>query len=382
MKLLKAVKKYAPAIVFILFIFSMGIAFLLIPKKVYSTSEKRYLASFPELTADSFLSGDFGTDFEKYLSDHMTGREFFVGLNAYSNLIQGLNGVSGKYLSDDGYIINQPLDSENRLLENTELIKSFAESVDVPVTMVLVPSTGYIMEDKLPSNHLVYKDDEYFSQIETALQDSAVSFVNILDPFMQYASEGQQLYYKTDHHWTSLGAYRAYQLICQSLGIEATPEEQFTIETYPDFYGTTYSGSAFWLSKPDNIQLWINPQDTEKSITVEITEGQSTSVSNSFFYKSHLEEEDKYPVYLDGNQPLVRITNTNAPEGTLVVIKDSFAHCLTPFFSDNYSQVIMVDLRYYKGSISQLIDEEEADQVLFAYGIDNLGTDTDLLWLK
>lgn len=382
MKLINSLKKYAPSIVFVLFIFAMGIAFLLIPKKVYSTSEKRYLASFPELTADSFLSGDFGTDFEKYLSDHMTGREFFVGLNAYANLVQGLNGVSGKYLSDDGYIINQPLDSENRLLENTELIKTFAQSVDVPVSMVLVPSTGYIMEDKLPANHLKYNDEEYFAQIEQSLKDSGVNFINILDEFVQYASHGQQLYYKTDHHWTSLGAYRAYQLICQSLGLEATPEEQFSVETYPDFYGTTYSGSAFWLSKPDSIQLWVNPVDTEESITVEITEGQTSSQSNSFFYKEHLEEEDKYPVYLNGNQPLVRITNDNAPEGTLVVVKDSFAHCLVPFLSDNYSQIIMVDLRYYKGSISELITQENAGQVLFAYGIDNLGTDTDLLWLK
>lgn len=381
MKFIKAIKKYAPTIVFVLFIFSMGIAFLLLPKRAYSTSEKRYLAGFPELTADSFLSGDFGTDFEKYLSDHMTGREFFVGLNAYANLIQGLNGVSGKYLSDDGYIINEPLDSENRLMENTELIKTFAQSVDVPVSMALVPSTGYIMKDKLPANHLTYKDEEYFAQIEEGFKDSAVSFVNILDEFVQYASEGQQLYYKTDHHWTSLGAYRAYQLICQSLGIDATPEEQFDVEVYPDFYGTTYSGSAYWLSKPDNIELWVNPQDTEESITVEITD-QKTTVSNSFFYREHLSEEDKYPVYLNGNQPIVRITNTNAPEGTLVVVKDSFAHCLVPFLSDNYSKIVMVDLRYYKGAISELAAEENADQILFAYGIDNLGTDTDLLWLK
>lgn len=380
---MKKIKKYAPAIVFLLFIFSMGIAFLVLPKKAYSASEKRYLASFPKLTSESFLSGDFGTDFEKYLSDHMTGRNFFVGLNAYANYIQGLNGVSGKYLGKDGYIINEPLDpAGNRLEENTELIKTFADSVDVPVTMTLVPSTGYIMNGKLPSNHLPYRDDEYFAGMENDFKDSSVNFVNLLEPFQTYAANGDQLYYKTDHHWTSLGAYRAYNLICQSLGLEATPEEQFTVETYGDFYGTTYSGSAYWFNEPDNIELWVNPLDTEENITVQITEGQNTTESHSLFYKEHLSEEDKYPVYLDGNQPFVRITNTNAPEGKLIVIKDSFAHCLVPFLADNYSEIVMIDLRYYKGSVSELIENEGADQVLIAYGIDNLATDTDLLWLK
>lgn len=380
---MKKIKKYAPTIVFLLFIFSMGIAFLALPKKAYSTSEKRYLASFPKLTSESFLSGEFGTDFEKYLSDHMTGRNFFVGLNAYANLVQGLNGVSGKYLCSDGYIINEPLNQyDNRLDENTEIIKTFADSVDVPVTMTLVPSTGYIMEDKLPSNHLPYKDDEYFAQMENAFKDSGVSFVNLLEPFQTYTANGDQLYYKTDHHWTSLGAYRAYQLICQSMGLEATPEDQFNIESYPDFYGTTYSGSAYWFTAPDNIELWENKNHTEDSITVEITEGQTTTESNSLFYKEHLSEDDKYPVYLDGNQPFERITNKNAPEGKLIVIKDSFAHCLVPFLADNYSEIVMVDLRYYKASVSDLIKTENADQVLIAYGIDNLATDTDLLWLK
>lgn len=380
---MKKIKKYAPTIVFLLFIFSMGIAFLVLPKKAYSTSEKRYLASFPKLTSESFLSGQFGTDFEKYLSDHMTGRNFFVGLNAYASLVQGLNGVSGKYLCSDGYIINEPLDQyDNRLDENTEIIKTFADSVDVPVTMTLVPSTGYIMEDKLPSNHLPYKDDQYFAQMESAFKDSGVSFVNLLEPFQTYTANGDQLYYKTDHHWTSLGAYRAYQLICQSMGLEATPEDQFNIESYPDFYGTTYSGSAYWFTAPDNIELWQNKNHTEGSITVEITEGQTTTESDSLFYKEHLSEDDKYPVYLDGNQPFVRITNTNAPKGKLIVIKDSFAHCLVPFLADNYSEIVMVDLRYYKASVSDLIKTENADQVLIAYGIDNLATDTDLLWLK
>ena len=380
---MKKIKKYAPMIVFLLFIFSMGFAFLLLPKKAYSPSEKRYLASFPKLSVETFLSGEFGKDFEKYLSDHMTGRQFFVGLNAYANLAQGLNGVSGKYLSGDGYIINEPLNPiDNRLDENTEIIKNFALSIDVPVTMTIVPSTGYIMNDKLPLNHLPYEDEKYFESFENSFKESNVNFVNLLNPFKEYTKNGDQLYYKTDHHWTSLGAFRAYQLICNSMAITPTPEEQFSVETYQDFYGTTYSGSAYWFNPADDIQLWVNPDNTEENITVEITEGQKTTESHSLFYKEHLTEEDKYPVFLDGNQPFVRITNTNAPDGTLIVVKDSFAHCLVPFLADNYKNIVMVDMRYYKGSVSELIESENADQVLITYGIDNLATETDLLWLK
>ena len=100
------------------------------------------------------------------------------------------------------------------------------------------------------------------------------------------------------------------------------------------------------------------------------------------YFTDHLKEDDKYPVFIDGNHALTEITNTNAKNGTILLIKDSFSHSLAPFLAENYSRVVLVDLRYYKESVSDLVTTYNPEQVVVLYGIDNLATDTDIVWLK
>jgi hypothetical protein len=103
---------------------------------------------------------------------------------------------------------------------------------------------------------------------------------------------------------------------------------------------------------------------------------------NSLYFYGHLDEDDKYPVFIDGNHALTEIINNNAKGGTAVVIKDSFSHSIAPFLAENYKKLILVDLRYFKNSVSDLVKNENPDQLLCIYGIDNLATDTDLAWLQ
>ena len=248
--------------------------------------------------------------------------------------------------------------------------------------MMLAPSTGYIADDVLPAVHDKYNDDMYFEDTAKTLFDNNISFVDLRKPFKDAYANGTQLYYKTDHHWTTVGAYTAYEQLCKQLGISPAPKEKFSIEQYPGFYGTTYSTSCFWLTLPDTIEVWNNNANTPENISVKITEGTKTEEYNSMFFYDHIDEDDKYPVFLDGNHALTEITNSNAEGGTLVMIKDSFSHCLAPFLAENYSKIIMVDMRYYKNSVSDLIKAETPEQVLVVYGIDNIATDTDIVWLK
>lgn len=374
--------KYIPAVVFLIFIYGMALWFLFSPKTDYSSSEKRYLQKFPDANVEKVLSGDFGSEFETFFADQFPQRNTWVGLNAYTALAEGNNGASGVYNCKNGYLINKPVSTDNNLDKNVGAVVDFAKTIDAPTTVMLVPSTGYIADDVLPTFHDKYNDDEDISKISSTLSKEKIGFVDLRERFKSEYKNGSQLYYKTDHHWTTKGAYTGYQELCKALGITPIDDSTLKKDSYPDFYGTTYSSSGFWLTPPDNIEIWSNPKNSDKNISVKITEGANVKTSGSMYFTDHLKEDDKYPVFIDGNHALTEITNTNAKNGTILLIKDSFSHSLAPFLAENYSKVVLVDLRYYKESVSQLVSTYNPEQVVVLYGIDNLATDTDIVWLK
>lgn len=374
--------KYIPAVVFLIFIYGMALWFLFSPKTDYSSSEKRYLQKFPDTNVEKVLSGEFGSEFETFFADQFPQRNTWVGLNAYTALAEGNNGASGVYNCKNGYLINKPVSTDNNLDKNVGAVVDFAKTIDAPATVMLVPSTGYIADDVLPTFHDKYNDDEDISKISSTLSKEKIGFVDLRERFKSEYKNGSQLYYKTDHHWTTKGAYTGYQELCKALGITPIDDSTLKKDSYPDFYGTTYSSSGFWLTPPDNIEIWSNPKNSDKNISVKITEGANVKTSGSMYFTDHLKEDDKYPVFIDGNHALTEITNTNAKNGTILLIKDSFSHSLAPFLAENYSKVVLVDLRYYKESVSQLVSTYNPEQVVVLYGIDNLATDTDIVWLK
>ena len=374
--------KYIPAVVFLIFIYGMALWFLFSPKTDYSSSEKRYLQKFPDTNVEKVLSGEFGSEFETFFADQFPQRNTWVGLNAYTALAEGNNGASGVYNCKNGYLINKPVSTDNNLDKNVGAVVDFAKTIDAPTTVMLVPSTGYIADDVLPTFHDKYNDDEDISKISSTLSKEKIGFVDLRERFKSEYKNGSQLYYKTDHHWTTKGAYTGYQELCKALGITPIDDSTLKKDSYPDFYGTTYSSSGFWLTSPDNIEIWSNPKNSDKNISVKITEGANVKTSGSMYFTDHLKEDDKYPVFIDGNHALTEITNTNAKNGTILLIKDSFSHSLAPFLAENYSKVVLVDLRYYKESVSQLVSAYNPEQVVVLYGIDNLATDTDIVWLK
>lgn len=374
--------KYIPAVVFLIFIYGMALWFLFSPKTDYSSSEKRYLQKFPDANVEKVLSGEFGSEFETFFADQFPQRNTWVGLNAYTALAEGNNGASGVYNCKNGYLINKPVSTDNNLDKNVGAVVDFAKTIDAPTTVLLVPSTGYIADDVLPTFHDKYNDDEDISKISSTLSKEKIGFVDLRERFKSEYKNGSQLYYKTDHHWTTKGAYTGYQELCKALGITPIDDSTLKKDSYPDFYGTTYSSSGFWLTPPDNIEIWSNPKNSDKNISVKITEGANVKTSGSMYFTDHLKEDDKYPVFIDGNHALTEITNSNAKNGTVLLIKDSFSHSLAPFLAENYSKVVLVDLRYYKESVSQLVSAYNPEQVVVLYGIDNLATDTDIVWLK
>ncbi len=376
-------KKSAIAIIaiFLAFTFTLSALFFIIPKEDYSSSEKRYLKELPEISLENFLSGGLTKGLEGdanggYIPDHFPFRSFFVGVNSYFNLLTGSTADNGYYFAKDGYIVTKP-PASNRSESNMSIINRFSASFD-EVTLAVVPSPGYIMEDILPLNHIAYPDDTVYGYINENKAPN-ISSVDMRPALSDAFTKGGELYYHTDHHWTTEGAYLGYLEICKSLGIAPLDKESFTVSSYDNFYGTTYSSSGYFLTKPDTLEIWENEALTD--ITVRITEGTDTKEYDSMYFLSHLEEDDMYPVFLDGNHALVEIENKNVEnDKTLVIVKDSFAHCLTPFLSAHYSKVIMVDLRYYKDPVSTLCTENS--DLLFLYGMNNFCTDSNLAYLE
>ncbi len=382
---MKKFLKNLPTVFFVAFIFIMTILFFALPKKEYSSAEKRYLSDFPKLSVDTFFSGDFGEDFETYLSDHTAFRQFWVGLNSYYNLSLGNPLSNGIYHCKDGYLVNDPPVTD-RFDTNIDIIAEFASKTDLPSTMVLAPSTGYVANDVLPNNHIVYHDDELVESAKETLKENGVSFVDLRSEFKEAYRNDAQLYYKTDHHWTTSGAHLAYCNLSDKMGFKANNKDNFEITSYDDFYGTTYSSSGYWLTKPDVIEVWESKSLKDSELSISIADGKNSVESTSMFFLDNLKDDDKYPVFLDGNHPYTLIENNTLKESgnnkKLLIIKDSFAHSLTPFLADHYSEIVMIDMRYYKEKVSQLIENEKFTEILFVYSIDNLGSDTDIAWLE
>ena len=376
---MKKAYKYLPMIVFIAFIGVMFVLYLILPKNTFSSSEKRYLAQAPELNGSALFSGEFREDFEDYVADQTPGRDFWVGLASYYNYALGNNGEKGVYLGKNGYLINDP-ETMTYLSRNAGYIEAFAAQMKkkgIPTAVLTAPSTGYICADQLPAVHKEYRDDEVFDELQKTFK--AADFVDIREAFQSAYANGDQVYYRTDHHWTTRGAYTAYRALSESLGYTPTAESVFAKTAYPGFYGSTYSTSGYFLTAPDEIEVWDAP---DNEIKVTITDGETT-VHQDMFFNNRLKEDDKYTVFLDGNHPYTVIQNKNASSREkLLVVKDSFAHSLVPFLADHYAEIVMVDMRYYSQPLLPIVEKEGIDRVLFLYSIDNLGTDTNIGFIE
>lgn len=362
--------------VFIAFIGVMGALYIFLPKSNFSVTEKRYLAEMPDLTIESLKDGSFSTDFESYLADHTPLRTFYISVNAYFELTAGNNGSNGVYLGKDGYLIEKPFERENRLDINLKRITEFAEKTDIPITLIAVPSKGYIYSDKLPSNAMEYRDDEYEDEINSCAKKADIKTIDLRNVFKNN-SENYQLYYKTDHHWTSDGAFLAYKTICKQLGFTIPNKSDYTVEAYHDFYGTSYAKACYTLTKPDDIKLYVDNKNGGKA-EVTITDGKNEKKYDNMFFKNRLDENDKYLTFLDGNHGLVTIKTGNNG-GKLLVIKDSYAHCLVPFLAENYSEIVMLDLRYYKSGVNELISAQGITDIMFVYSLENIATSRDII---
>lgn len=371
----KQKKKALLSVLFLAAVFALSVLFFVLPKAERSENEKRVLAERPKLSFSAVADGSFSKQLDSYLADHFPFRDLFVGVNSYAKLLLGENGSLGVYKCSDGYLISQQSDIDLKKAEsNLKNMLAFSKKAKLPTTYMIVPSSGYIMDSVLPRFHKAFRDEEVFALAQKILPSG--EFIDLRESFRE-KKDGVQLYYKTDHHLTSQGSMLMYDKFCSAKGLE---KAKFTLsETVDGFYGTAYSKSGLWLTKGDSVEIWKS-ENTNHEVSVKEKDGETKS--DSLYFRDHLEDMDKYPVFLDGNHALVTVKNKSCQNGKrLLLIKDSFAHCFATFLTENYEEICMVDMRYFRGNLNEIIKSESLNEILYLYGVENTATSTDIAWL-
>ena len=356
-------------------IFVFAILFWLLPDRATSETENRSLAQAPKVTAERILDGKFTADIATYMADQFPARDFFVTLKAASETALGRGGNNGVLFGKDETLVTRDdLPSIDNMKTNLAAIAAFTahcESVGIPTTTAITGRTADVLDHTLPDYYGAAYSDRLWNTLSAEAEAAGVKITNLRDPLRARAHAGEYVYYRTDHHWTTLGAYYGYAAIAEAMGLTPAPLSDFDRRTASlTFYGTTWStAGASWID-PDTMEFFRFDGD-EAYVTSVLDAGKERSFP-SFYDTDYLLKKDKYSTFIGGNNALVTVTKDgDADRETLLLFKDSFAHAAVPFLAQHYDLVI-VDLRYYKKAPVALIDEYGIDAVLFLYNVDSL----------
>ncbi|MGN0968298.1 MAG: DHHW family protein, partial [Oscillospiraceae bacterium] len=331
-------KKYAIFItaLFCVFIFGFGIAFFLLPDKDFSEQENRYLSQFKAPTLETLKNGKFMEDFEDYVVDQFPLRDQWIRLKAAGEKAIGKQENNKVYFGTDGQTLFAHFTAPDDLEKRVEYVNKFAEKAGVPVSFGLIPDKSFVWADRLPANAPHLDDGSTLSQAQALCADN-VTWIDV-------TLSGDDVFYRTDHHWSTFGAYQGYQAIAQALtGSYTTPEGEPVLVS-DSFLGTTFSACGAGWVEPDSIYTWVS----EEGIEVErYPEGMP--VEGELYDESFLDKKDKYSMFLGGNQPLCILRNENAAtDQKLLVIRDSYTDSLAPFLAQDFAEIHLIDLRYCK----------------------------------
>ncbi len=341
-----------------------------IPPKVFSENENRYLAEIPKFTIEKFINGKYMNGIDEYINDQFVIRDKWIEIKVILERAILKPEINSVYFAKEDYLIekhNYGDVSEELANMNSEYLLEFVKKYSTKlgndrIKVMLVPTASEVLTDKLPpfAVGLGYDQNAYMDHMSSdILKDS---FIDVSDILTEHKDE--YIYYRTDHHWTTLGAYYAYDQWAKASGFNPLPMDQFNIILASNqFYGTIYS-KVNTNVKPDIIYLYEVMKDMNYQLTYNLEDK-----TNTLYDLKKLEVKDKYSVYMGGNNALVEVQTNNKNARKLLVIKDSFAHSFVPFALNHYEMTYMIDLRYYTGDIDYFVDENGITDVLLLYNV-------------
>lgn len=360
----RKVQEKLVGIIFILTLFLFLIINVIVPDREKSVQENRMLATKPKFRLSSLISGDYDEKFEAYMDDQFVGRDMWRKLKVTVDRIGGSRLENGVYIGTNGQLLEQiEVADENHLAANIKAIKSFSESQSkIPVRMMLVPDAANVLNHSLPSLAKPEDQTQMFSMVRKDLGDS-VEWIDVSTELNKHKTE--KIYYKTDHHWTTLGAFYAFQAAAPSLGIEGDLSGKYVSYAVSDsFNGMSASKSGVNLGEKEQIDIYVPTEEDTDLIVDYVDEGKR---STSLYDSSKLKEKDQYTVFLGGNSSLLDIRTVSTSTKRLLLVKDSFANSFIPFLTPYYREIVVVDPRYYSGTINDLMDSYRISEVLFLY---------------
>ncbi len=361
-------------LLFLSFTFGMVILNFISKDNEFSQSENRMLAKKPKFTIERLLEGRFSTKYEKYKVDQFIGRDFFINVKSHIDKMIGKNENNGVYICDDGYLMEDfKRPDEKYLNENIKAINDFSKKHEkINQYMLVAPNAISILDDKLPKFAPVINQKKYLDDLNESLNDK-INFVDGYKALKNHKSE--YIYYKTDHHWTTLGAYYGFLESAKSMKLDVKANNYNIEPVTNDFHGTLYSKSGFASKDSDIVNVYL-PKSKEDEVVVNYVEEKKKSPS--IYDSKKLKGKDKYEVFLGGNHPLVKINTTSKSEKKLLLIKDSYANSFVQFLTPYFSEIVMVDPRYFYEDIEKLIDKEKITDMLYLYNANTFFSDTSL----
>ena len=339
---------------------------LLMPDRYYSEREKRTLTQKPKFTVANFISGEFSDELEKYLTDQVPLRDGWVTMKTYMELAIGKRESVGVYICKDKYLMDKFTSySKKQLVANAAALVDLQEKLaaeGISMNTILVPMAAQVLTDKLPA----YAPVADYAAILQVLTDAGVDTTDVLSALVAHSSEN--IYYRTDHHWTSLGAYYAY---CAWRGIEPNVDEWTQEVLCDDFYGTTWNKVSLPSVPAEEITAWY------KHINRSVSYNNGQYETDSIYERKYLSGSDQYAVFLNSNQAQTVIEGSGK-NGKLLLIKDSYGNTFSQFPVEDYAEVHVLDLRFFKGDVTEYAKENGITDTLVLYGTQSFVKDTRL----
>ena len=387
---------------FSIVLLAVPIVTLALPKQERSENENRTLKDLPTLVDSNKLNKaenladviksvkwsyiterknpSYMDDIETYLSDHLAGRELWVVASNKMERLAGKQEINEVFTSDDRMIQVFKEYNEETVSASLEAIDIFAAKFpDVPMYFMLAPTSQEIYTSLMPSYGGYLSEKAFiegcYGKTENLTPIDCLSFLS--------GHRDEYIYYRTDHHWTSLGAYYAYAAAARQLGYNAYGLNAFNIETASSsFRGTLFSKTLDSTVTPDSIDYY-HLASNEPTVKMTVFDGREQTEYDSLYVRDYLAVKDKYSSFTGSNSPLITI-ETDVDNGkSLLLIKDSYAHSLVPFLSKHYSKITMVDMRYINVGLDYFsINVNDYSQVLISYNVISFAGDQNLPKLR
>lgn len=373
-KRISSLKQYPVLAAFTLFFAALFVLDLVTPDRAYSELENTTLTQRPKLTAVSVDGlNNYFTNYTKYVKDQVFGRDQWISLQSLAETTLFQKTQSGGILLGREHRMfarrYRVLPTEERVWnKNLAAVQSLGERYPGKVSFMLVPSASVLYPEDLPLAAPQMDEEGRIDEAQAALP--AVQFLRVTDALRAHKDE--YLYYRTDHHWTTLGAYYAYEQFCEAQGLTPFDRSAHPVETAENFYGTHYSKARTWNAEPDTI-IWYDLQN-RLTIWNVTAPGQPTEGTQTGLYDTgKLDVYDKYAMFLHGNNGLSRVEGDGT--GKILVIKDSYANSFVPYLTANYAAIDVVDFRNYNYGLDQLIADNDYDAILVLYSYSSFTSD-------